>query len=150
VTTPRFVDTNIFIRHIAGDHAEQSPAARALIEDIDQGRVIGWTTDVAIAEAVYVLGGSRFYRLDRSTIRCGLLPLINMPGLRLPGKALYRRVFDLYVALPIDFPDAFHAALIESRGEPELYSFDRDFDRIPTLKRIEPQRPSLPTTNGTH
>ena len=34
--------------------------------------------------------------------------------------------------------DAFHAALLESRGETALYSFDAHFDRVPTLQRREP------------
>lgn len=34
--------------------------------------------------------------------------------------------------------DAYHAALIENRGEQELYSYDADFDRISGLHRLEP------------
>jgi predicted nucleic acid-binding protein len=141
VTQARFLDANIFIRHITGDHAEQSPVARWLFEDIEQGRVAAWTTDLVIGEAVYVLGSKQTYRLDRSTVRDGLMPLVNLPGLDLPSKGFLTRAFDLYVSLPIDFPDAFHAALIEQRGETELYSFDEDFDRIPSLVRIAPQLP---------
>jgi predicted nucleic acid-binding protein len=150
VTSPRFLDANIFVRHITGDHADHSPAAKALFHDIEHGKESAWTTDLTIAETVYVLASRQTYRLDRSSIRAGLLPLINLPGLHMLSKNLYARAFDLYVAHPIDFQDAFHAALIESRGETELYSFDQDFDRISTLRRLEPNPPSKTADNGKH
>jgi predicted nucleic acid-binding protein len=78
------------------------------------------------------------YGLGPDEIRDGLLPIIELPGLKLPHKQVYRRAFDLFVGLRIDWPDAFHAALVERSDEPELYSFDRDFDRVPTIKRFEP------------
>jgi uncharacterized protein len=137
VTKPRFMDANILIRHVAGDHASHSPAARTLLLDIEQARVSVWTTDLMIAEVVYVLGSKRSYHLSRQQIRDGVLPLIALPGIELPHKHVYDRAFELFVRYPIDFPDAFHAALIEHRNESELYSFDQDFDRIAGLQRHE-------------
>jgi predicted nucleic acid-binding protein len=34
--------------------------------------------------------------------------------------------------------DAYEAALVEERMPPELYSFDTDFDAIPTVNRLGP------------
>ena len=135
---PRFLDANILIRHIAGDHPTHSPAARSLIIDIEQDRIHVWTTDMMIAEVVYVLGSKKWYRLSREQIRSSVLPLINLPGIELQNKHIYERAFEHFVAHPIDFPDAFHAALVESRDETELYSFDQDFDRIAGIQRREP------------
>jgi hypothetical protein len=67
---------------------------------------------MAIAEAACVLASKHTHHLDRPTIRAGLLPLIEFPGLLPPGKGWFPRVFDLCVSHPIDVPDAFHAALI--------------------------------------
>jgi predicted nucleic acid-binding protein len=36
--------------------------------------------------------------------------------------------------------DALHAAVCESAGLNEICSYDRDFDRIQGLKRLEPAR----------
>jgi predicted nucleic acid-binding protein len=36
------------------------------------------------------------------------------------------------------FADSYHAVLIESLRLREIISFDRDFNRIPTLTRVEP------------
>lgn len=139
----RFLDTNIFLRHLINDDSQRSPACLALIEGIEKGRLIAWTSDLVIAEIVFVLSNKYTYDLDRETIRDLLLPLINLPGLKLPRKRLYRQVFELYTTLAIDYVDAYHAALIETSEERELYSYDMDFDRIAGITRLEP-----PATEG--
>jgi uncharacterized protein len=134
----RFLDTNIILRHLAKDHAIQSPACFRLIQDIEQGRMIVWTSELVISEVVYVLSSKLGYNVGRTAIRDMLLPLISLAGIRLAHKSIYRRVFDLYASLPIDYVDAYNAALMESRKESEIYSYDADFDRIQGLTRYEP------------
>lgn len=132
-----FLDTNVFVRHLLNDDPIQSPRCLALFQAIEHGHIIAWTTDLVIAEVVWVLQGQR-YRLSPPDIRERLLPLINLPGLRLPRKRLYHRAFQLFANLGIDYIDCFHAALLESEGVTELYSFDADFDKIPSISRREP------------
>lgn len=141
----RFLDTNIFLRHLTNDDPVRSPACFALIQAIEQDRLEAWTSDLVIAEVVFVLSNKRTYDLEREIIRDLLLPLINLPGLKLPHKRLYYRVFELYASLPIDYVDAYHAALVESRKERELYSYDPDFDGIPGLTRLEPSTSGDPS-----
>ena len=134
-----FLDTNIFLRHLTADDPERAPACLVLFRAIEQRRLVVWTSDLVLAEIVFVLSSRHTYGLSRETIRDLLLPLIGLPGLKLPHKRIYRRVFDLYTSLPIDYIDAYHAALMEQRKEPELYSYDTDFDRIPGIARQEPR-----------
>lgn len=134
----RFVDTNIFLRHLLNDHPEQSPACFRLIQAIEQNQIQAWTTDLVVAELVFVLSSKQLYQLSRQTIRDLLLPLIQLPGLKLPRKRLYHRIFELYTSRPIDFIDAYHAARIESQSPPELYSYDKDFDRVDGVRRLPP------------
>jgi predicted nucleic acid-binding protein len=54
------------------------------------------------------------------------------------GNGSTTEVFELYTSLPIDYVDAFHAALMENRQRPEVYSYDGDFDRVVGLLRVEP------------
>lgn len=133
-----FLDANIFIRHLTNDNPVQSPMCFALIQAIEKGKVRAWTSDLVILEVIYVLSSKNLYNVSRERIRDLLLPLINLPGIKLTNKRLYRRVFDLYTSLPIDFTDAYNAALMESRKKTEIYSYDKDFDRIPTVTRLEP------------
>ena len=136
--TGRFIDTNVILRYLLNDHPTQSPASAHLIGAIAAGRIQAWTTDLVIAEAVWVLSNPHNSTLSRADIRDLLLPIINLPELDVPSKNLYVRIFDLYTSLPIDFIDAYNAAHAELQSPPEMYSYDRHFDRIPTVSRLEP------------
>ncbi len=133
-----FLDTNVILRHLLNDDPAKSPACFALIQALEQGRLTAWTSHLVIAEAVFVLSSKRTYNLPREQIRDRLLPLIHLPGLKMPQKRLFDRVFELYSALPIDYVDCYHAALVEQRQEPEVYSYDAHFDQVGTLRRREP------------
>ncbi len=56
----------------------------------------------------------------------------------LQGKRRFERVFNYYVDLNISFADAYHAVLMEDLKLTTIISFDRDFDRVPGLQRLEP------------
>jgi uncharacterized protein len=145
----QFLDTNIFLRHLTKDHPTHSPACFALIQAIEQGSVKAWTSDLVIAEIVFTLSSRALYNLSRTTIRDLLLPLINLPSIKLPNKRVYQRAFDLFTNLPIDYPDAYNAALMESRKQLEIYSYDADFDRIQNVRRLEPKPKPTPGTGAS-
>jgi hypothetical protein len=80
----------------------------------------------------------RFYRRPKTLICAALLPLIDLPGVVLPGKRRFHQVFDFYVDLDLSFGDAYHAVVLLHHGLDEVLSFDRHFDRVPAITRIEP------------
>jgi predicted nucleic acid-binding protein len=67
-----------------------------------------------------------------------LYPLLSLPGLKLTHRKMYLRALDLYAAYPIDFEDALVVAQMERQKITELYSYDRDFDRVAGITRLEP------------
>ena len=137
MTTP-FLDANILLRHLTNDDPERGRACFALIQAIEQGKLSVWISDLVIAEVVFVLSNKDTYSLARETIRDLLLPLISLPGIKLPHKRLYHRVFELYIVAGIDYIGAYHVALMEWRGAAEILSYDKHFDRIKGLQRREP------------
>ena len=66
------------------------------------------------------------------------MAILDLPGIILPGKRRYRRIFDLYVNLNISFADAYHVVLMQQRSISDIVSFDREFDRVPGIRRVEP------------
>ncbi len=66
------------------------------------------------------------------------MPLLLLPHLKIANRRIYRRVFDLYTALPVSYVDCYNAALMEHRKQTEAYTYDTDFDAVPTITRIEP------------
>jgi predicted nucleic acid-binding protein len=130
-----FLDTNIFLRHLRQDHPDHSPRATAFLTRIEQGEVKVRTSGTVIFETVFTL--ERSYHQEESAIRAALLPLIELPGIVLPGKRRYRRVFELYVEANLRFADAYYAVLMEQLNLTKIVTFDTDFDHIPGIIRIQ-------------
>ena len=133
-----FVDANILIRHLTNDDPERAQACFALIQAVERGEATVWTSALVVAEVVFVLSSKHTYNLARERIRDLVLPILELSGLKLAHKRMYRRVFDLYTCLPLDYIDAYHVALVEQRGETEVLSYDTHFDRVEGIRRREP------------
>ena len=131
-----FLDTNVLLRHLLQDHPQQSPKATAYLARVEQGELRARLSDTVIFEAVFTL--QRHYRQPKEQIRDALLPLIELPGIVLPGKRSFRKVFDLYVNHNLPFADAYHAVLMERLKIDEIVSYDTDFDGIEGITRREP------------
>ncbi|MGH2409738.1 MAG: PIN domain-containing protein [Chloroflexota bacterium] len=131
-----FLDTNVLLRHLLHDVPGQSERASTYIGEIALGSRKARIADTVILEAVFVL--QRTYKVPKQEIADALLSLIDLPGIVLPRKRLFRTAFDYYASLNISFGDAYHAALMQSLHIDEVISFDRDFDRLADITRLEP------------
>src|SRR5215212_429785 len=94
MNTIPFLETNIFLRHLRGDHRDFSPCATALLQRIEQGTLKVRTADTVIFETVFTL--ERVYKHSKEAIRDAFLPLIELPGIVMPGKRRFRRIFASY------------------------------------------------------
>ena len=131
-----FLDTNVLLRHVLQDNLDHSPRASAFLQRVEDGEISVATADTVVFEAVFTLEHS--YRRPRAAIRDALLPLLELPGVALPGKRRLRRVFALYVERNLPFADAYHAVLMEGLDVTQIATFDQHFDRIPGVTRMEP------------
>ena len=133
------VDTNVILRFLMGDHPTQSLSATALFRAANRGDRRLWCTFLAIVESVHILVTSQTGAcLPKSVAVEMLLEFVDSPGLRVEQRELAIRALQIYAAHTVDFIDAYHAALLASRGETRILSFDRDFDKIPGIERLEP------------
>lgn len=112
-----------------------SPKATAIFQKIEAGELRVHTSDIVVFETVFTL--QRGYKQPRERIADALLPLIELPGLLLPGKRTYRTVFTLYRRGPLGFADCYHVVLLRRLKTTEILSFDTDFDKVPALTRRE-------------
>ena len=136
----RFLDTNIFLRYLTRDDEEKAEACYLLFQRAKQGEEDLFTCEAIITEVVYVLSSNRApYRLSHDEIRARLTPLLTLRGIRIPQKRIYIRALDIYASLPsLDFEDALAVAHMERVGATEIVSYDRDFDLVTGLERVEP------------
>ncbi len=133
-----FVDTNIFIRYLTNDDPQKAQACFELFQKARDRAVQLTTSEAVIAEVVYVLSSKEVYHLGRDEIRARLYPLLSVPGLKLPRRKVYLHALDLYAQYSVDFEDALTVAQMSHAKIQALYSYDRGFDRVPTLERLEP------------
>jgi predicted nucleic acid-binding protein len=134
----QFIDANIFIRHLTRDDPEKAQACFDLFRREERNEVNLTTSEAVIAEVVYVLASKQLYNLPREQIRELLRPLVSLPGLKLAQRRMYLRALDLYAAYTIDFEDALLVAQMERQKVTEVYSYDRDFDQVDGITRLEP------------
>jgi predicted nucleic acid-binding protein len=132
-----FVDANNFLRFLRDDVPTQSPACKQLFLAVAQGSEEVWTSELIVAEVVFVL--ERVYKEPRANIARTVLPLTQLQHLDLAGKALYPRVFDLYETVNLSYVDCHSAALVEAHPTREMYSYDQGYKRITTITRREPR-----------
>ena len=133
----RFLDTNILVRYLAGDDEQKAQKALDLLIRIEKGEEKGITSPLVIFEVVYLL--QRSYKVPKQRIREVMLPIISLRNLYLPDKNLCHQAFDIYVDKNIPFADAYYVVYMLREGISSIYSWDKDFDRIEGITRIEPE-----------
>ena len=122
------IDTNLIVRYLAGDHPEQSPKARALINSED---VFVCTT--VLLETEWVLRS--VYGLTSVEVARALGTFAGLASVTLEDAALTAKALDWTVG-GMDFADALH--LSKAEGCDAMVSFDRRFARAATkLSNIE-------------
>jgi predicted nucleic-acid-binding protein len=132
----RFVDTNVFIRFLTNDIPQKADACEKVFKKAVEKKEIIFTTDMVIAEIVWVL--ESFYELEKEEIQTKVEKILNTPNLVCPNKDLILRALALYREKNIDYIDAYNALILKEKGIDELYSYDKDYDRIDWLTRLEP------------
>ncbi len=93
-------------------------------------------TDLVLAEMVYVL--ESFYERPRPEISDMTRALLALPSIAVVDHDLLLRALELYEDVRLDFAEAYLAALAELSDVNQVASFDRQIDRVKTIKRVEP------------
>lgn len=115
----RAIDTNVVIRYLTGDHPEQSPRARALID----GEPVFVPVTVAL-EVEWVLRSA--YGFPAAQVCQALRAFGGLPTVEMAEAQAVARALDLGAA-GLDFADALHLCL--SRGCTGFATFDRGMVR---------------------
>jgi uncharacterized protein len=135
--TACFVDTNLFIRYLTNDDPAKAERVELLLKEAASGKVRLVTTEMVIAEVVWVLESS--YGLKSSTVAPLIRAILATSGLEVINASLVAIALDYYETKNIDFIDGYIAAVMEKQGITELYSFDKKhISRIKTISRKEP------------
>ncbi len=130
-----FVDTNVFLRFFLNDNKTHSPAVKKLFQEASKGKISLVTNSLIIAEIIFTLDS--FYKLSKQDIIEKIHAIMFFEGLEILEKNILLRAIMFYQEKNIDFIDAY-AAAFALENKIGVYSFDRDFDKIKEVKRINP------------
>lgn len=134
--TTCFLDTNILLRYLLRDNEQMAERAFNLLMRVERGEEKVITSSLVIFETIFTL--QRFYKVPRQQIKEHILPIIALRGIHLPDKSVFYKALDLYVTKNISFADAYNAAYMMSEEVFNIYSWDKDFDKIDGITRLEP------------
>lgn len=130
-----FIDTNIFLRFLLADHKTQSPAAKKLFLIAREGKINLITHSLVIAEIIFTLDS--FFNLPKQEIIEKINIILLFDELEIIEKNILLQSISFYEKKNIDFIDAFIAAYAY-KNKIAVCSFDKDFDKVKEVKRIDP------------
>lgn len=133
---PRAIDANVILRFITADHPQMSPRCRELFERVQTGAEAVFLPEAALCDVVWTL--KSFYNWPADRISAFTGNLLAMNGLNMERKDLIWNALNLFEHTQIDFSDALIAAETSAADLEEIYSYDRDFDRVESVVRVEP------------
>ena len=117
------IDTNVLVRHIVQDDAEQARVATRVIESCCTAEDPGIISLVVLCELVWVL--ARGYRFDRDTIAGLLRRLLAVDDLRVERSELAWQALGFYEKGKADFADYMIGLSHRALGAEITYSLDR-------------------------
>ena len=121
------VDTNVLVRYLVGDDAEQANAARALLERLTPERP-GFICRQVAVEVVWVL--ERAYRFTRVQIADVLVELIATDSIVVEAADDMARAAYDYRQGGVGFADLMILSAAEREGAVPLHTFDRQLARM--------------------
>lgn len=132
----RAIDANVILRFVTADHPEMSPRCRDLFARVQNGEEAVFLPEAALSDVIWTL--SSFYRWPVDHICRFVGDLLSQDGVRMSRKALAWEALSLFLEGQVDFSDALIAAEMRDASLKEIYSYDRDFDKIEGITRVEP------------
>lgn len=131
-----FVDADIFLTYFTGHDQSKVRACRKLFENAVKGNLRLFSSVFVLAEVARVL--DEVYRWKKSEIASNLKLILNTPNLKFRGKQMLYRVVEDFAANEIDFIDAYHLEVMKEMNCQNIYTYRKELDRYPGIKRLEP------------
>jgi predicted nucleic acid-binding protein len=134
------LDAKVILRFITKDPPPMAEAARKLFRQAEAGQIVLVILPITAAEVVWVL--ESFYEYPKNQVAETLGDFLRCEGLLVEQAEIIQEALGLYQSNNLDFADALIAATALRKGPSLVCSFDRHFDRLAGVQRLEPGRES--------
>jgi hypothetical protein len=137
----KFLDANIFIyayykprEKLTSQQKEMKDESKEIIRKINEGKEKVMTTVVHLSEISNILKKA----LSLDDLYSILITLYSLKNVKIMdvSREDYFGGIELMKEIGLDPNDSLAAQLMKNEGIREIYSFDRDFDRVKEIKRI--------------
>ena len=132
----KFIDTNIFLRYLTKDDPSTYDKCREIFKKGIDGKIALATSGMVIAELIWTL--LSYYRVPKANAIEKVSIIVTTESLHIPEKDIIAEALVLYSRTNVDYIDAYNAVFMKYHGVDEIYSYDRAFDAIEGIKRVEP------------
>jgi predicted nucleic-acid-binding protein len=123
------VDTNVLVRLLTRDDADQVSAAEAFVS---RG---AWVSHLVLAETFWLLDS--VYDLTRAQIATAIEMLLNHRELSLQDADVVTAALDHYRRRPaVDFSDCLVLEIARKAGHLPVATFDRNFAKLNDVRRL--------------
>ncbi|MEW6714234.1 MAG: PIN domain-containing protein [Nitrospirota bacterium] len=135
VNDPVFVDTNVFLRFFVRDSESFYQKAKDLFEKTEKGQVKLETSDLVIAEIVWVL--ESYYGFSRTEIKEVVETILETKNLKVANHLRVKEAVHLYFTGKMDFIDACNIAYMRAKDYKKVATFDvKHFKNIEGVSNI--------------
>lgn len=130
-----FIDTNVFLRFFVRDVESLYVKAEELFEKTEKGQLKLETSDIVIAEIVWVL--ESYYGFSKSEIKEVIETILETKNLKVANHSRVKEAIDLYSSGKMDFIDAYNIAYIKAKDFKKVATFDvKHFKNIEDVSNI--------------
>jgi len=136
VSEPIFVDTNVFLRFFVADVEDLYEKAKDLFEKAEKGEIKLVTSEMVIAEIIWVLDS--YYGFLKEEVKDVIKSLLHTKGLKVMNANLIEEAIERYKDDNMEFIDAYNGCLMKKRGYKRVATFDkRHFKRLEGIEVVD-------------
>ena len=117
------IDANVFVSYLTGRHEKQYDAARALLQEAEDGNLVAILPQFVVFEVSYVL--QSLYGLSGDRLASTVRALVSFPGVRIVDDCPWKRVLEVW---PDPLPGLADASIVAVAAE-NRYEAVATFDR---------------------
>jgi predicted nucleic-acid-binding protein len=129
------LDTNVLVRWIVDDDAQQGRRVQALFEEVRQQRSMLFVPTTVMLELEWVLRSR--YDFDKPVVLGALNALLETQELEFQDEPALERALSLYRQNSADFADCLHAGQCGSAGRVPMITFDDAAARLPGVELVK-------------
>jgi len=117
------IDANVFVSYLTGRHEKQYDAARALLQEAEDGNLAAILPQFVVFEVSYVL--QSLYNLSDERLATTIRALVSFPGVQIVDDCPWKRVLQVW---PDPLPGLADASIVAVATE-NRYEAVATFDR---------------------